>query len=482
MEFNKDVTHLTIEERRIIEAGIRHGSTKTAIGKTIGKDNSTVGKEIKLHRKLKYKSSLSRECANYKHCKYGRECFPECEDFAQFTCKRRDRSPGACNGCSNYSRCRFDKYIYDPTEAEHEYRTTLVDSRSGYNLTSLEAKALGEKIQPLLKQGLSPYAILQAHPEIGLSEKTLYTYIENKVFEGLADIGPMDLRRQVNRKLSKKKANNYKKREDHRYLIGRNYKDYQVYMAENPDVSVTQMDTVYNDGTNGPFIQTYKFVCAGLLFALIHDEKTAQEMKNGIDQLETLLGANVFRKYVHVLLTDRGSEFTAADDMETDADGFRRTRVFYCDPMQSGQKGSLENNHIELRYVLPKECDLKQLGLVDQEALNIVLSHVNSLPVEKFGGKSPFDVVEFMYPDLYEKLIAFGLRKIPVDEINLTPSLLKDRRPDRIKKHAGGRKPKISSISPREVAQLAADGLPPKEIAARMGVSIATYYRRFPAK
>jgi IS30 family transposase len=482
MEFTKDVTHLTIEERRIIETGIRHGSTKTAIGKTIGKDNSTVGKEIKLHRKLKYKSSLSRECANYKHCKYGRECFPECEDFVQFTCKRRDRSPGACNGCSNYSRCRFDKYIYDPTEAEHEYRTTLVDSRSGYNLTSLEAKALGEKIQPLLKQGLSPYAILQAHPEIDLSEKTLYTYIENKVFEGLADIGPMDLRRQVNRKLSKKKANNYKKREDHRYLIGRNYKDYQVYMTENPNVSVTQMDTVYNDGMNGPFIQTYKFVCAGLLFGLIHDEKTAQEMKFGVDQLETLLGPNVFRKYVHVLLTDRGSEFTAADDMETDADGLRRTRVFYCDPMQSGQKGSLENNHIELRYVLPKECDLKQLGLVDQDALNMVLSHVNSLPVEKFGGKSPFDVVEFMYPDLYEKLIAFGLRKIPVDEINLTPSLLKVKRPNRIKKHAGGRKPKISSISPREVAQLAADGLPPKEIAARMGVSIATYYRRFPAK
>ena len=43
---------------------------------------------------------------------------------------------------------------------------TLVDSRSGYNITTQEAKALGEKIQPLLKQGLSPYAILQAHPEI----------------------------------------------------------------------------------------------------------------------------------------------------------------------------------------------------------------------------------------------------------------------------------------------------------------------------
>lgn len=481
MDTNSEITHLTSEERRIIESGVRHGSTKTAIAKTIGKDNSTVGKEIKLHRKLKHPTSLPRECSNYKHCKYGRECFPECEDYEQFTCKRRDRSPGACNGCSNYSRCRFNKYIYDPAEAEHEYRMTLVDSRSGYNITTLEAKELGEKIQPLLKQGLSPYAILQAHPEIKLSEKTLYTYIENKVFEGLVDIGPLDLRRQVNRKMSRKKANTYKKREDHRYLIGRNYKDYQTYMAENPNVSVTQMDTVYNDGSNGPFIQTFKFVGTGFLFGLLRDEKTALEMKKGVDRLEMILDPKIFRKYVHVLLTDRGPEFTAANDMEMDGD-LRRTRVFYCDPMQSGQKGSLENNHIELRYILPKEHDLKQLGLVDQNALNMVLSHINSLPLERFGGKSPFDVVEFMFPDLYEKLLAFGLRKIPVDEINLTPSLLKDRRPDKRKKHAGGRKPKISAISPREVSQLVADGFSPKEIAARMGVSIATFYRRFPVR
>ncbi len=126
--------------------------------------------------------------------------------------------------------------------------------------------------------------------------------------------------------------------------------------------------------------------------------------------------------------------------------------------------------------------ELRQLGLVDQDALNIVLSHINSLPIEKFGRKSPFDIVEFMYPDLYEKLIAFGFRKIPVDETNLTPSLLEHKHPDRKKKHAGGRKPKISSISPREVAQLAVDGLSPKEIDERIGVSVATYYRRFPAK
>lgn len=40
-------------------------------------------------------------------------------------------------------------------------------------------------------------------------------------------------------------------------------------------------------------------------------------MKNGVDTLENILGNDVFRKYVNVLLTDRGSEFYAAKDMET---------------------------------------------------------------------------------------------------------------------------------------------------------------------
>ena len=95
------------------------------------------------------------------------------------------------------------------------------------------------------------------------------------------------------------------------------------------------MDTVYNDETNGLFIQTFKFVNAGVLFAVYQESKTALSMKQGVDLLEKALGKGILNKYVHILLTDRGSEFSAADAMETSADGTGRTRVFYCDPMQS---------------------------------------------------------------------------------------------------------------------------------------------------
>ena len=271
-----------------------------------------------------------------------------------------------------------------------DYRTTLADSRQGVNLTVQGAKQMAAVIAPLLKQGQYPYQIVTNHPELGISEKTLYNYIENGVFREIAGITVLDLRRQVSRRLSKKKAKPIKKRTGRKYLQGRTYKDYKSYPSEYPGDFVTQMDTVYNDETNGPFLRTFKFVSAGIILALYRNEKTAASMKEGVDILESILGTGLFRKYVHVLLTNRWAGFSAAEAMETSSDGTRRTRVFYCDPMQSGQKGTLENKHIELRYILPKGTELRKLGLASQPGLNLVLSHVNSSPCELLGNKSEY--------------------------------------------------------------------------------------------
>lgn len=64
--------HLTLSERQIIETGIKNGSSKKAIAKIIGKDNSTVAKEIKEHRSITYKCNKPLECLNQTRCKYGR--------------------------------------------------------------------------------------------------------------------------------------------------------------------------------------------------------------------------------------------------------------------------------------------------------------------------------------------------------------------------------------------------------------------------
>lgn len=421
-------SHLTLEERQIILNGIINGSRKSAIAETIGKDKSTVGKEIKLHRICSKTFSLPKECASYKTCKHNRLCSDDCPDYVPFYCPRRDRSPGACNGCSKWSSCRFTKYRYDPALAEKNYKETLVDSRQGVNLTVKEAQDLAAVVRPLMDQGLSPYQIILLHPELGISEKTLYNYIDWGVFASLdpsVRITNLDLRRKVSRKITKKVSNQYKKRVPRAFLNGREYKDFRAFMEDNPNVFVTQMDTVYNDMNNGPFMQTFGFVKAHFLFALYHDTKTAEDMTNGVNQLYEILGPEVFQKYCSVILTDRGTEFSDPVSMETDDKGNLRTRIFYCDPMAAGEKGTLENKHRELRYILPHEVDLRALGLRSQKDLNLALSNIDSAPQENLNGRSPFEVLQFLFPDLYEKFIAFGLQQIEKDKVVLKPYLLK---------------------------------------------------------
>jgi len=353
---------LTLDERKGIETGIRNGSTKTALADTIGKDKSTVGKEIRRHRILKHKCPMPLECSNYAKCKFHRHCLVSCPSYLKFSCTRRDRSPGACNGCGSYSQCRFNKYYYDANTAHDEYRKELVDSREGVNLAVSQAKEIAAVIGPLLKKGHSPYQIIQDNPDLGISEKTLYNYISQQVFS-VAGIYDIDLRRKVSRKPSKKLAKTYKKRENRAFLKGMEYKDFLAYKDEHPDA--------------------------------------------------------------HILLTDRGTEFSDADGLEIRDDSTRRCRVFYCDPMQSGQKGSLENYHELLRYICPKETDLRTIGLTGQNKLNLALSHINSSSVESLAGKSPIEYTKFMYPELWERLHSFGICEIPRNDIILKPYLLK---------------------------------------------------------
>lgn len=424
MSSNNKNLHLTVQERIIIEKVIENGSTKAAIALTIGKDKSTVGKEIKKHRELVHKSSYKINCANMKNCSHNHVC-DNCADFKPFTCNRRDRSPGACNGCSKYTHCRYDKYRYKADFSHKKYREDLVDSRTGINMSYEECKAMADIIVPLIKAGHSPYHIVTNHPELNISEKTLYNYIENGIFRefGLLDI---DLRIKTKRKITKKASNKYKKREDKKYLNGRTYDDFINYTAENKNLSVVEMDTVYNNGSTGPFMQTFKFLDYSFMFIVYQEEKTAKSMVEGVDLLEKILGEDLFSEEVAIIKTDRGSEFCDAEGFEKEENESRRTRIFYCDPMASGQKGSLENNHKEIRYICPKENDLKDLGLNSQEKAKLIVSHINSQSKEHLKGKSPLEVMEFMNPALYQKFKDFGIERINKDNIVLKPYLLKD--------------------------------------------------------
>lgn len=119
-----------------------------------------------------------------KNCSHNHVC-DNCADFKPFTCNRRDRSPGACNGCSKYTYCRYDKYRYKADFSHKKYREDLVDSRTGINMSYEECKAMADIIVPLIKAGHSPYHIVTNHPELNISEKRSTTILKMVSLENL---------------------------------------------------------------------------------------------------------------------------------------------------------------------------------------------------------------------------------------------------------------------------------------------------------
>ena len=155
------------------------------------------------------------------------------------------------------------------------------------------------------------------------------------------------------------------------------------------------------------------------MLAFIRDRNTSQSVIDKFNILYELLGIARFKTLFPVILTDNGSEFSNPSALEFDADGNRRTNIFYCDPHASFQKPNVELNHEFIRRILPKGKSFNDLTQID---IDLVMSHINSYSREKLSDRSPAEMFDFRYGDgLAEKL---GISKIPHNEIILTPKLL----------------------------------------------------------
>ena len=100
-----------------------------------------------------------------------------------------------------------------------------------------ELEELENKIIPLLKEGQSPYAAIQATKgEVNITERTLYRYIEIQ----LIDVSALDLPRKARRKV----------RKNHKAVIkdkinrdGHTFQDF-LNLPEYDRKRVVQMDSV----------------------------------------------------------------------------------------------------------------------------------------------------------------------------------------------------------------------------------------------
>ena len=382
--------HLTLSDRNDIQLGLERGETFKAIGQSILKDPTTVSKEVKRNRQVREST-----CNN-------------------LPCPLLDKAPFVCNGCpKRRQNCGYKKIFYLAKQAQKQYEQTLVEAREGTPLNSKTFWEMDKVISDGVKKGQHIYHILKTH-NLDVSSSTFYRHIR----KGYLSIAPIDLARAVKFKERRKSKLPSIPKEAKK---GRSYEDFLNYLALNQLDSWLEMDTVMGR-MGGKVLLTFNLSFCNFIFARLLDNKTALEVtKHLYDIKNTLHQADKdFFQLFPVILTDNGGEFARVDDIEMDVRG--ESKLFFCDPNRSDQKGRIEKNHTLIRDILPKGTSFDNLT---QEDINLVCSHVNSVKRATLNGKSAYELFAFTYGEEIPKLL--GISKIPAEDVCQSSKLLQHK-------------------------------------------------------
>lgn len=432
MEKNK---HLTSEDRQFIEDSLNHKLSYASIARALGKDPTTISKEVNAHLILQRTGLPGKNynnCAHQFHCKKAAICSScnsparhplckncilcnqHCTEYLPIACPRRKKSAHICNGCGFIRECNFEKKLYKAAKAQREYKSLLSEARSGIGLSEDELKTLDGKISPLIRQGQSPHHIcMHSRDSLMVSESTIYRLIDSRLIAARN----LDLPRKVRFKARKRKKSEFKV--DRACRVGRDYGSFQHFLEEYPDIPVTQLDSVIGR-KGGKVLLTIHFVNCEMMLAFLRNSNDAKSVNDVFDALYEKLGHDRFCRIFQLCLADNGSEFSNPSHIEFTKEGTRRTHFFYCDPQAPFQKGSAERNHEFIRLFIPKGTDM---GLYTQDDISLMMNHINSYKRASLGNKCPYDVFGFFYgQDILDLL---GCATIPAPQVTLNKSIFR---------------------------------------------------------
>ena len=369
--------HLLLEDRLFIMQSLNQGLSFKEIAKYLCKDPSSISKEVKKHR-----------ASNWYH----KGSFLNKRNFCvhRFQCRKT-------NVCRKIVLCGI-KCTSCPSRNQ-----TCKDFKK-------EARKKDKIITPLIAKGQSPYQILVNHPELQMSVRTMYSYIDQGIFTSKN----IDLKRKVTFKPRKCHKTQISNRE---IFHGRSYEDF-LKLGLNAFI---EMDTVHSCRDSQKTLLTFFFTEEKLFLAYLLNRCTKGAVKAVFDRLERRFeDVFDFQSIFEYILTDRGSEFGDPVALETNPNGIQRSSIYYCDPMRSGQKGGLEQAHTMLRMILPKGSSF---AFLTQWDVNRIVNHINSTPRESLNGDTPYQRALKRYGEDVLKALQLGL--IHPDEVCLRPKLIR---------------------------------------------------------
>lgn len=308
---NMKYNHITLEHRIEIQDCLYHGMSFKDIAKRVGKDKTTVSREVKRHITVKPSLAVKRD-------KDG--------NMISEPCKLLLKAPFVCNPCKLCHRvCAFDKRLYLAVPADKAYREGLVSAREGIPLSKESFYANDKIISDGIRQGQHLYHILQTN-NLGVCKATVYNHLKKRYLS----VSAIDFPRVVK---FKPRAKSYMPYVPKTAKINRTYTDFLLFKQDTGFTAWVEMDTVIGK-IGGKAILTFDSIFCNFMFGILLPDKSAASVSNAIRHLKkSLLGAgSSFGVLFAVILTDNGGEFAHVADIENNLDGKPETRLFFCDP------------------------------------------------------------------------------------------------------------------------------------------------------
>ncbi len=332
--------HLTYEERFYIEKALKNGASPILIAGTLGKHFTTIYKEIE-------KGTVTFLNNDYSTRK------EYCADVAQRKTTERGHNKGI-----------------------------------RYKLTG--DQPLLSRISTLIKDcHYSPYAVLQTlkkeSPDgLMMCETTLYKYIHLGL---IPDVSDADLYIRSNKKKKKKKEPDQRpcyRKPPEKSIINR-----PSEIKNRDSYGHWEIDTVYSGqcckSKTALLVLTERKTLEEYYIRIA--DRTLKSVITALDDLEKGMGLESFCKKFQSITADNGSEFGDGSQIErsiTDPDR-NRTKVYFCHPYSSWERGQNENQNRFVRRWVKKGGDLSAYTAEEWEQIT---EWVNNYPRRKFNGMS----------------------------------------------------------------------------------------------
>jgi IS30 family transposase len=313
---SRDFTNLSLQERQLLETYMRKGFTKAECARRLGYNRSTITREV---RRGTYEHTTS-------------ELLIE------------------------------TRYSCDKAQKDHEEHFSAM----GAQLKIGNDRELADYIEnKIINEKRAPASILGEIEREGLKFKThictatLYSYIDKCVF--------LNVRREHLPEGGKRKRT-YKKVIAKRPPRGTSIEKRPAEVETRETAGHWEMDTC--KGAQGTKESLLVFTERKTRYELIFPlrDGTSASVVSVYDALERQLGS-LFPLIFRTVTVDNGSENSDFTGLQTSILGGERTKIYYCYPYRSSERGSNENQNRQIRRRIPKGSRLADYSAADIAAV-----------------------------------------------------------------------------------------------------------------